>query len=235
MDEVRLLALPEPSRGGAKLTEDQVRAIFDDKRLIREIAVEYGVSSAAISAIKNGRTWAHLKLNGPDYVYEVRSENNRRVFFSSARPDVFWKMVDIRQESECWPWLGNLKTKGGGYGQVAIDGNRTSASRAAWILSRGNPGDLLVLHDCHNPTCVNPAHLHLGTVADNSREMVDAGRGRGAHGEANNSAKLTAREVLAIRSDKRNQREIMAQYGISSSRVSAIRTRKSWRHLNEQR
>lgn len=39
------------------------------------------------------------------------------------------------------------------------------------------PGDGLVArHSCHNPTCINIRHLSPGTPADNSRDMVEAGR-----------------------------------------------------------
>jgi hypothetical protein len=43
----------------AKLTLNQVNAIRQDKRLQKEIAIEYGVQQSLISRIKNGVRWQH--------------------------------------------------------------------------------------------------------------------------------------------------------------------------------
>lgn len=45
----------------AKLTEDQAVAILADTRKHGEIADEYGISRSAVSAMKRGESWAHLK------------------------------------------------------------------------------------------------------------------------------------------------------------------------------
>ncbi len=44
----------------SKLTEEQVRAIFDDNRSCPQIAADYGMSHNAVWMIKTGRTWKHV-------------------------------------------------------------------------------------------------------------------------------------------------------------------------------
>lgn len=51
-------------------------------------------------------------------------------------------------------------------------------------------------------------------------------------GEKNASSKLTEADILAIRSDQRNLREIANEYSVSKSTLSKIKLRKSWRHVS---
>lgn len=50
------------SSGKSKLTEEQVIAIFNDKRSTRLIAPDYNVSGTCVWDIKRGETWTHLRL-----------------------------------------------------------------------------------------------------------------------------------------------------------------------------
>lgn len=93
----------------------------------------------------------------------------------------FWSKVDIREESECWPWTA-AKT-GNGYGNFKAGRYSTIPShRAAYWFSYGiYPDKLLVRHKCDNPICCNPSHLELGTAADNAQDKVKRGRHRNGH------------------------------------------------------
>ena len=93
----------------------------------------------------------------------------------------FWNQVDQRSPTECWQWLG-LKSHYG-YGWFNVNRRMIKAHRFSYELHSATqvPSSLLVLHSCDNPPCVNPAHLRLGTNADNisDREL----RGHTARGK----------------------------------------------------
>lgn len=70
----------------------------------------------------------------------------------------------------CWLWSANLTRWG--YGTISVNGQKKPAHRVAWLLYKHSiPDGLWVLHSCDVPSCVNPAHLFIGTHADNMRDM----------------------------------------------------------------
>lgn len=119
-----------------------------------------------------------------------------------------------------------------GYGQFTWEtGKVITAHKAAYKLThdcevRGKH----VLHRCDVKMCCNPAHLYMGTPADNARDRVERGLARGGRnfGETNPNAKITAAQAAAIRAREVTAREASTQFGLSETQFYRIRKGGSW-------
>lgn len=98
--------------------------------------------------------------------------------------------------SPCWlrhEWIGR-----GGYSQIRVNGGGVRAHRLAWELTSGAiPGGLHVCHRCDVRNCCNPAHLFLGTHADNMADMAAKGR-KSAPKSAEHRAALSKPRVCSV-------------------------------------
>lgn len=141
----------------------------------------------------------------------------------------FWMKVDRQGPDECWPWLASVNR--GGYGTFTLDGRKIQASRAVWILTFGNPGDLWVLHRCDNPICVNPSHLFLGTNLDNIADRVAKGRNADRRGERNTAAKLCVADVIAMRQQYEGGvrlADLSREYGLAPGGAWSVVNYRTW-------
>lgn len=146
----------------------------------------------------------------------------------------FMRYVEPDTNGGCWLWSGAMLTNAG-YGNFPIAGKATAASRAAWRLFRGEiPARLFVLHRCDVRLCCNPAHLFLGTHADNMADMVAKGRSGGSRGASHPRAKLSDDLVRQIRTGIAGgvtQRELAARIGVHEATIQAVHERRTWKHV----
>lgn len=130
----------------------------------------------------------------------------------------------------CIEWTKSKDSDG--YGHAWKDGKLKKAHRIAWEEANGPiPNGLCVCHRCNNKGCVNPDHLYLGTHAQNIQDAYNDGLISRPEGEEHYKTKLTADDVIAIRSDTRTQSAIAKAYGITQGAVSGIINRRTWRHM----
>lgn len=78
--------------------------------------------------------------------------------------------------SGCWLWTGHWDKDG--YGKIMVDGRRRRAHVYAYEAAHAVSvlPHTLICHRCDTPQCVNPAHLFIGTSADNTADMMRKGR-----------------------------------------------------------
>jgi hypothetical protein len=82
-------------------------------------------------------------------------------------------------ESGCWEWNGRQGVRNGTvYGRVDDEQQVARlAHRIAYVKWVGPlDDDLVLMHRCDNPICINPEHLEPGTQAENLADMMQKGR-----------------------------------------------------------
>jgi predicted XRE-type DNA-binding protein len=110
-----------------------------------------------------------------------------------------------------------------------------AAHRLSFLIHKGEiPEGQFVLHRCDNRCCVNPEHLWLGTMKDNSQDMV--AKKRHLFGERQGGHKLTEKHVriiLELVGVGVRQARIAEMLGMSKMQISRIVRRERWAHIQE--
>ena len=131
----------------------------------------------------------------------------------------FWKYVDKQGPNECWEWIGCKDNNG--YGQLGIKGKKQGAHRISWAIAHKTwpiPIGKQINHTCDNESCVNPAHLYLGTQQDNMRDK----------------SALTledVREIRKFRTEGYKLRELEIMYGYTTQFIGQICSYKRWKNV----
>ena len=171
------------------------------------------------------RVWRHGSVESLKKVPNVGFSLEDRLHFHG------WVVKD----SGCWEFSGRRDSAG--YGRLDFDNRDASAHRTAYQIWVGPiPAEMIVMHSCDNPPCINPAHLSVGTHQDNMDDMTGKGRASRRSGESNPFSKLTesqAIEVLAY--TDRPLKYFAEKFNVSISTISKIRTGKNWSYLSEDR
>jgi hypothetical protein len=152
----------------------------------------------------------------------------------------FWPKVDMSAgPNGCWLWTGSSTGKKR-YGLIRASGSdlrRLLAHRASYEIAYGPiPAGMFVCHTCDNPSCVNPAHLFLGTPADNTADMIAKGRRHQprVQGDSVPNARLSASDVVSIRKMSEAgmaKKDIADRFGVTAQHIGDIVNRKWWKHV----
>lgn len=146
----------------------------------------------------------------------------------------FWGKVNKNSGSECWIWTAAQKSPYG-YGKLSVSRSAWQyAHRISYEINIGKiPDGMFVCHRCDNPKCVNPAHLFLGTNAENRCDSVR--KERHAFGDKASFSILTEHDVISIRRQYIpyvvTQRMLGEKYGVCQQTIHDAIHGRNWKHV----
>jgi hypothetical protein len=132
----------------------------------------------------------------------------------------------------CWGWSAALFESG--YPAIAAeppDRSMLLGHRVSYELHVGPiPKGMCVLHRCDVRSCTNPAHLFIGSKADNNQDKISKRRHR--YGENHHWSKLTREQAELIRAIRSTcgatMQEIAELFGVSRALVSLVLANRIW-------
>jgi hypothetical protein len=117
--------------------------------------------------------------------------------------------------SGCHLWLKTVNPNS--YGMIRDREKVLTAHRVAWMDAHGPiPDGMHVLHKCDVRSCVNPAHMFLGTHAEN---MDDKARKRRSYTKISDDM---VRRIRELASAGMMHKDIAKQLGLIRSSISPI-------------
>lgn len=116
----------------------------------------------------------------------------------------------------CFEWPFSLN-RHNGYGLVYSQGRQWRVHRLSYTMTNGPiPDGLVVMHKCHNPSCVNPDHLQVGTQKENMEMSVRDGRLTGAI----KHSQVLINRCIKLRNEGMMLKDVSAITGIPISTIS---------------
>lgn len=143
----------------------------------------------------------------------------------------------VKKTDWCWIWDACMNDDGYGYIGIANGTQTVSAHRASHMLHKGPvPENMDVLHNCapnrDNPSCVNPAHLRVGSDNENLEDATEKYWSRKhRHWTTTCLDEEKVKEILRLCKDGMMKKDVAAKFNITPSYVSAIFHGRRWKRL----
>lgn len=162
--------------------------------------------------------------------------------------DEVWERLQMhtRKEGDCMIWTS--RTNNGGYGLSSLKGKNYTAHRLAYMVKLGGTvvpeyvegKKVAIRHVCNRCSCINPAHLELGTYMENCADKIENNTIN--RGEKNHLTKISESLARQIKLSRYNRGEIEFKtmkaradiFGVLPSMVGDIDRGVSWAHLPDR-
>lgn len=132
-------------------------------------------------------------------------------------------------DNPCKEWTGTIQSDGYGFDKHKL------VHRIEWEKHNGPiPPGMVIMHECDNKACYEISHLRLGTWSRNQRDAYTRGLRERPNGEKNGRAKLSEKEVCAIKILLKAglaHEDIAKEFGVSKPTISDINRGKTWSHV----
>lgn len=110
-----------------------------------------------------------LGLRGRDNMHSLY--NTRPITLTKEAEERFQRNIFPEPNSGCWLWGGYYGH--GSYGSFHFQGKQYRAHRISFTIHRGKiPPGKHIDHLCKNRACVNPDHLEVVTLSENTRRAL---------------------------------------------------------------
>jgi hypothetical protein len=143
----------------------------------------------------------------------------------------FWDKINKGSNDECWEWEGTVKSTG--YGHFKTNNQMIIATRYMMGQIQGKEIDgFYILHECHNPICVNPNHLYLGNQKENMEDRYEDKPNSSVVGSENGRSKINEETANEIRNRYREEDvtyyDLEKDYPISHTTIGKIVRNEKW-------
>lgn len=138
-------------------------------------------------------------------------------------------MSKVKRDGDCLVWTGSVDRDGYGKFSVGPKGRQQHIRAHRWIFERSHgqlASNVLVLHRCDNPPCVELDHLSAGSQLRNVHDALERDR---------RPQFLTAEMVAVLRAARATGaqplRALAHQLGIKYTTAYAAAIGQTWKHI----
>lgn len=208
-----------------KLTLEKAREIRDalaEGETGFSVARRFGVSTAEISLIRQGKHWREDNTVAVEHRRNLHAEFAANPSMIGDAADIPYTAQDRGHSTPCW--IADKRPNANGYvvlpwheydGGPKHRGTRIGAHRLMYIRTKGAiPVGLHLHHLCNVTNCINPDHLEPVTRSKNN--------------QARRSTRLNPEKVRAIRASTERAGVLAERYEVTTNTVYAVRTRRVW-------